>query len=443
MTNSPSTRVVLHIGAPKTGTSYLQLMLWRNRRALARQGVHVPGKRMMDHFQAGRDVLERKRPPTHPLPPWDGAFDELLAEIRRSGAHTGVISCEDFSLATPDQVERTFARLDGFAVDVVYGTRSFARQLTSQWQESVKNFNRRDLPEWLADIRRRDASEGFWMFNDVPAIVERWKPPSGRFHVVTVPGRNASDDEIWRRFLQAVGTQPRRTARVRRLNESLGYVEASLLVRVQSHLPRQAPVVRIRNVVKGFLVLQALAGRPDQVPITLPPSDRAWVDEETARRRETLRRDDVELLGDLGDLDVLPTSFGELSLEERGSDVFALTRASLAALLAFEDRQRSTLRWLEAASHMGGTATDLVDAIREVVDYRTPVVRRRHYRAAADEKLAAAAVTAADPVAVLDAGGEMLAALLLGQARRSVRIDELVGPGQPALFRRIATLIGR
>ena len=443
MTNSSPTRVVLHIGAPKTGTTYLQSMLRRNRRNLARVGVHVPGNRTMDHFQAGRDVLEQKRPAAHPAPPWDGAFDELVAEIRRSGAHTGVISSEDLALATPAQVERTLARLDGFAVEVVYGTRPFAGQLTSQWQESVKNSNRRDLPEWLAEIRRRDPSAGFWRFNDVAAIVERWRPPGGRLHVITVPGPGAPDDELWRRFLQVVGTPLRRTARVRRSNESLGYVEASLLVQVQSHLPRKAPRNRVGRVVKGFLVPRVLAGRPNQVPITLPPSERAWVDEETARRRETLCRDDVELIGDLDDLDVRATSFGALSLEERGPDIVAVTRACLAALLAREDRQQTTLRWIEAASRAGSTATGVVDAFREFAEYRAPVVRRRHYRTAADEVLGTATVSATDPVAALDAGGELIAALLLGQARRSVRIDELVGPRHGALLRRAATALGR
>lgn len=35
-------RVVLYIGAPKTGTTSVQIMLWRNRAALMAQGVYIP-----------------------------------------------------------------------------------------------------------------------------------------------------------------------------------------------------------------------------------------------------------------------------------------------------------------------------------------------------------------------------------------------------------------
>lgn len=420
----------------------MQTMLWRNRRALARQGVLVPGDGQTDHFRAGFDVLERTRPPSHPSPPWEGAFDELVADISRSAAHTAVISSEDLSLATRAQAENTFARLDGFDIDVVYGVRPFAGQLTSQWQESVKNSNQLDLPEWIADIRRRDPDSGFWRFNDVGSVLQRWKPPSGRVHVLTVPGPDAPDDELWRRFLQVVGTSPHRSTHVRRSNESLGYVEASLLARVQSHLPRRAPRNRTRNVVKGVLVPRVLAGRPNQLPIRVPSRERGWVDEETALRRDTLRRDDVALIGDLGELDVRPTSFGPVSLDGRGTDVVAMTRDALAVLLARGERQASTLRRLEDASGAGIRAA--ASASRdEFADRGVPITRQRRHRVAADDRLDAAGVSASDPLAALDSGGELIAELVLDQARRSQRIDELGGSGLRALLRRGATFVGR
>ena len=37
-----SQRVLLHVGTPKTGTSYLQDVLFRNRRVLAERGSSIP-----------------------------------------------------------------------------------------------------------------------------------------------------------------------------------------------------------------------------------------------------------------------------------------------------------------------------------------------------------------------------------------------------------------
>ena len=38
-----ATRVFLHIGEPKTGTTFLQQVMWSNRAELAAQGVVLPG----------------------------------------------------------------------------------------------------------------------------------------------------------------------------------------------------------------------------------------------------------------------------------------------------------------------------------------------------------------------------------------------------------------
>ncbi len=37
-------RIFLHIGAPKSGTTYLQTVLWANRENLRRQGLLMPGR---------------------------------------------------------------------------------------------------------------------------------------------------------------------------------------------------------------------------------------------------------------------------------------------------------------------------------------------------------------------------------------------------------------
>jgi len=50
-------RVYVHIGLPKTGTSYLQRTLWRNRAELARVGVYLPGERRLAQRYAVWDLL--------------------------------------------------------------------------------------------------------------------------------------------------------------------------------------------------------------------------------------------------------------------------------------------------------------------------------------------------------------------------------------------------
>ena len=52
----PRPRVLVHIGEPKTGTTFLQQVMWSNRAELAAQGVVLPGHHPQDHFRASQDL---------------------------------------------------------------------------------------------------------------------------------------------------------------------------------------------------------------------------------------------------------------------------------------------------------------------------------------------------------------------------------------------------
>ena len=58
--------VYLHIGEPKTGTTFVQQVMWRNRAALAAQGVVLPGHHPQDHFRASQDLRGIEKLPSDP-----------------------------------------------------------------------------------------------------------------------------------------------------------------------------------------------------------------------------------------------------------------------------------------------------------------------------------------------------------------------------------------
>ena len=49
--------MLLHIGLPKTGTTYLQQVVWGNRDRLESDGVFVPGFGHREHLWAALDLL--------------------------------------------------------------------------------------------------------------------------------------------------------------------------------------------------------------------------------------------------------------------------------------------------------------------------------------------------------------------------------------------------
>ena len=117
--------VYLHIGAPKTGTTYLQDRLARNAATLAQHGVTIPSKNRfvpsdLFHFRAALDLLEQD---------WGGApghaevaWDALVRKVRRS-ARTGVVCAQILSPAPPVKSSKGMNRLAGYALDVVYHAR--------------------------------------------------------------------------------------------------------------------------------------------------------------------------------------------------------------------------------------------------------------------------------------------------------------------------------
>src|ERR1700716_1009060 len=70
----PRPRIFLHIGEPKTGTTSLQQIMWRNRSELAARGVVLPGHHPQDHFRASQDLRGIAKLASDPAGSWTGEW---------------------------------------------------------------------------------------------------------------------------------------------------------------------------------------------------------------------------------------------------------------------------------------------------------------------------------------------------------------------------------
>ena len=148
-----SERVVLHVGAMKSGTSYLQGLLYANKPALAGRGVLVPGDAWSHQVRAVRQVLA---PGRHPgTPRWKALADEI-----RSAPGTAVVSMEYLGPAKRSAAEQIVADLGGSDVRVVFTVRDLNRSLASMWQETVQNGRSWTWDEYVADARRKRPGAG-------------------------------------------------------------------------------------------------------------------------------------------------------------------------------------------------------------------------------------------------------------------------------------------
>lgn len=137
-------KVVLHVGAHKTGTTFVQNLFHLNRARLAQAGVHYPdiGPNTAHHALAGLwmnlpDVPDRFYGRAGP----EGLWQRLIAQYAGAGG-TLFLSAENFSRCHPQEVdmEDLARRLSVFEeVKVVYALRPQTELVQSLWLQLAKS----------------------------------------------------------------------------------------------------------------------------------------------------------------------------------------------------------------------------------------------------------------------------------------------------------------
>jgi hypothetical protein len=302
--------VYLHVGAPKTGTTYLQDRLSLNRGSLARHGIHYPlGLHQSDHFGPALDLLKV---------PWgglqhdvEGQWDALSARVRRVDG-TVVVSHEILAAARPGQVRRAMAAFDGSEVHLVYSARDLARQIPAEWQESIKHQRKVGFAGFLKQVqaaKRTRPSLWFWRVQSLPDVLTRWSRGLApeRVHLVTVPQPGAPRDLLWQRYCTAFGIDPTWAPQQSgRENASIGAAETYLLRRLNRRL-RQAGLTSeaYRRLIREVVVHQTLARRGG-TRVTLPPAAFPWAAEVAEEWVEWVQGSGIQVIGDVADLRPVP-----------------------------------------------------------------------------------------------------------------------------------------
>jgi hypothetical protein len=362
-------RLVVHVGSPKTGTSYLQTVLEQaqaRRPAGAADVVMLPAGRQ-DAFWLMQDVRGRLDP-ARDAPRAAGALDrfraDLAALVERGEAATVLLSEEQLGAATTDQVRRLLdccGDPDQVEVHVVVTSRALSRSVPSYWQQQLQVGARITFGDYCAQVREHQEGFGsrFWRAWDPTSILERWTPlvPQDRFHVVTVP-RGGAPDELLHRFCRVLGVPvPDLDGTDRPRNPSLGWAQAEVLRQVNTALPERLRHRRAyRMDGKQWLGLTHLAAQKGD-RIALPLQWQDWCADQTARVVAGLADVDVDVVGDLADLRVEAADFVS---DELVPDDAALRQSAVDALasIVVERADARTARKAAAAQtqRQGGGA---------------------------------------------------------------------------------------
>ena len=302
------TRVYLHIGAPKTGTTYLQEVLARNRETMASHGVLYP------------------KGPAHHAAVWDlrggieqaddgsgiaGRWTALVDEVKAWDGDAVVVSSEMFVLLDEERTAQAVTAFEdpGLELHVVITARDLVRQVPAVWQEQVKNRRTLTYAEFRADVlgkRRTRMARHFWKAQDAAAALSRWTSagvPPERVHLVTAPPKGAEPDVLWRRFAGVVGLDPDQyTSEIPASNESLSVTSVELLRRYNERHVGELPIRRYRMQVKRPLMPALTEGVADRNRLPLDFAERQELCDLAEKMVRQLAKAGYDVTGSLEEL---------------------------------------------------------------------------------------------------------------------------------------------
>lgn len=328
--------MVLHIGAMKTGTTFVQQLLVEHRAALAEHGCHVPREPALSL----RGILSGAPMAGAPTRR-DRVAHRFLNGLQEHAEDRSVVSWEFLSFLDEVHAARVVTALGG-DVDVVLTVRDAARTLPAQWQTTCRNGGTvpwrrfvRDIGGFLDEGRTSRSARVFQRTQDIPRMLGTWSAVVGpeRIRVVTVP-RSAGDPMLlWRRFATAAGIEAGVASRpAGPRNPSLGHPSCELLRRINQRfggdLPR-GPANIVRAVVAPDLEARAGSERP----VVLDEYGRDLAARWNQRVRDAVVASGAELVGDLADLPIEPAADDRTPKRPQPDELLAAAATARAALV--------------------------------------------------------------------------------------------------------------
>lgn len=355
-------KVFAHVGLPKTGTTYIQQLMYANADAFAAQGVTVVGNHKL-HFDAGSEIAGVRAPRRRVVP--EGEWDQVVRLVGKVRTDTALFSNERYSLTRGEGVARMAGSFPDSELHVVVTLRDLVEAAPSAWQEHVKNGGTQTWPEfcddWASDPEDVDRTRVRRVFENWP----RHLPPE-RIHVVTAPRPGAPQELIFERFCSVVGVDlaGMETLQPERSNTSLDPVVTEMLRGLNARRP-SLPVDVHKDEVKKWLAGGILERRDVPRP-TLTGAALADAEGETGWLVRTMREGGFHLVGDLAEL-VTEKAPPSVVPAPTDADLLDAALEALAAMTQRSHQRGRKIRRLRKASKaevVPAAVSPLLDKLR-------------------------------------------------------------------------------
>lgn len=355
-----ATRLVLHIGTQKSGTTYLQRVMQNLAPALRDQGVHYPTRiggprEVYNHEAAAYGLLGREAFPWVPeeRASAQAAVWAKLVEQVGTWAGPAVVSGEALSVITQKAARQLIDALAVPETHVVITARDLGRVLPSSWQQHIRNGRSTSFSAYLRQLAssrgegspaersaawETDPDQTFWRAFAIGSLVNRWAPLAKSVTVVPVPRRGDNPHELWQRFAASLDLGdilPNIPPEIDTVSANVGITEPETLV--LAGLNRQARDIDIAQstlrsirgrIVRDGFVSREERGNPVRLPADWVHTIRGWADDDVTELLATT----AALIGPADDLRVpeqLPVA-GAAEVDQvaaaAGAAIFALNQ---------------------------------------------------------------------------------------------------------------------
>lgn len=320
-----ASKIILHIGLQKSGTTYLQEVLGTCTAGLAEAGVLYPlaaeaprPGAVENHEHAMYGLLGTEFP-------WVG--EDRAAELRegwerlsariRAWPGTVLLSAEALAVIRTPAIRRLLDVLDCPDLDVLVTARSLGRSLPSLWQQHIRNGRAgtfEDYLQVLAEQRDRPNDDieqvlelHLWRAFALGGLVRRWAAEAGTGRVRVVTNAGSPPQLLWSRFSQAIG-----------MLDFAGRPSADVLGK-RTH----AGLTAEETILLGSL--------------NYALSQANWSREEAARVRDTVVNDGFLTRVERGPRNVIPEAWRSHVLQWGESDVLDLLGSGVGLVGDVED----------------------------------------------------------------------------------------------------------
>ena len=305
--------IFLHIGAMKTGTTFLQHLMEANQEELLAAGLLVAGDRG-EQKRATSDVLGTSHKTPQLLAECEGAWAELVGRMFAHKGTASAFSMEFLSYASAETAAKVVDTLEGAEVHIILTVRDTVSALPSQWQTFIRSGGAVPWPKFAKGIRkglrprgtpRGRAVRAFLRTQGIPRMIEAWggTVPPERLHVITVPRSGSDPMLLWKRFAGVVGVDPSACPNsTPRTNPTLGYPSADLMCRLNIRLGK-LPREQYRPTLKAALGMDILGERAHleqrpQIDLATARFAAGW----NRRVRRAIRESGADVVGGLREL---------------------------------------------------------------------------------------------------------------------------------------------